>query len=430
MSDVAVNPPTVNATLKPGKKMTVAKTVVSPAFPPKSDIVFLADTTGSMSASLQNVKENAKRILELISASQPTAQFAVADYKDREHSWERDAYDYHVGQNLTENVSAAVTAINAWTASGGGDKPENQLLALYRLAIDAISWRANSTPIIVWFGDAPGHDDSPSLGQVIHALQSDTPQRKKIKVIAISVTSGVGSLGTQADDITRATDGTHLTNADPTTVADLMLESLQNLDITVSPKVVNSSPLVITFDQSEATVKSGEQVEFTETIELPADPNLTGKIKASCYVKFLDKFTGELLAESAVQNIGIDISAPITKELVVHGTDKWLDTGLDIAPRDEITITATGKWRNDGRERTYWVDANGFDTYKDPGSILPDVNFASLIGRLGESGAPFFVGSNFGPSSPGSGRLFLQMNDVKNNYFDNEGKLNVVVKVA
>lgn len=87
--------------------------------------------------------------------------------------------------------------------------------------------------------------------------------------------------------------------------------------------------------------------------------------------------------------------------MIVKDADVWLDTGLDMKSEDKITITATGNWKNDGKAETYEVTADGFDTYKNPAAILSDVNFASLIGRLGESGTPFFAGSSFGPSSPG-----------------------------
>jgi hypothetical protein len=116
-------------------------------------------------------------------------------------------------------------------------------------------------------------------------------------------------------------------------------------------------------------------------------------------------------------------------ELIVKATDIWLDTGLELKSGDQITITATGKWKNDGKSDTYEVTADGFDTYKDPAAILPEANFASLIGRVGESGTPFFVGSSFGPSSLDSGRLFLQMNDIVGSSADNEGELEVTVKI-
>ena len=47
----------------------------------------------------------------------------------------------------------------AWSVSGGSDIPEGQLFALQQIATDpAIGWRPGSKRILVWFGDAPGHD--------------------------------------------------------------------------------------------------------------------------------------------------------------------------------------------------------------------------------------------------------------------------------
>jgi hypothetical protein len=124
-----------------------------------------------------------------------------------------------------------------------------------------------------------------------------------------------------------------------------------------------------------------------------------------------------------------DANVSVTKELVVKGTDTWLDTGLDLKSGDQITITATDKWRNDRKAETIWVTGDGFGTYKHPDATLPDANFASLIGRFGDTGTPFFVGSNFGPSSPGEGRFFLQMNDIPGLFPDNEGELKVTIEI-
>ena len=61
--------------LAPGDSVTITKTVETPAIPPNPDIVFLADTTGSMGSSLANVKANAASILSQIKAA--TADRAV-----------------------------------------------------------------------------------------------------------------------------------------------------------------------------------------------------------------------------------------------------------------------------------------------------------------------------------------------------------------
>ena len=64
-----VDPPEVNAELLPGESMTVAKSVLTPPIPPKPDIYFMSDTTGSMGGSIAAVRTNADAILAAIAAA-------------------------------------------------------------------------------------------------------------------------------------------------------------------------------------------------------------------------------------------------------------------------------------------------------------------------------------------------------------------------
>ena len=119
--------------------------------------------------------------------------------------------------------------------------------------------------------------------------------------------------------------------------------------------------------------------------------------------------------------------APPKKTLKVKATDEWLDTGLDIKAGDQLIITAKGKWQVDGKSETIQVTADG---YGDPLPGTPfNGSFASLIGRIGNSGEPFLVGSNLNQPTPGAGRLFLQINDVIGTHGDNLGELEVTVEI-
>ena len=53
---VGVDPPEVNAELVPGESMTVAKSVLTPVIPPKPDVYFMSDTTGSMGGPIAAVR--------------------------------------------------------------------------------------------------------------------------------------------------------------------------------------------------------------------------------------------------------------------------------------------------------------------------------------------------------------------------------------
>ena len=77
-----VDPPTYTNSLNPGDSVTITKTVHTPIIPPKPDIIFLADTTGSMGPTLANVQANATAIMNTIRTAQSDSAFAAAQYKD------------------------------------------------------------------------------------------------------------------------------------------------------------------------------------------------------------------------------------------------------------------------------------------------------------------------------------------------------------
>jgi hypothetical protein len=157
---VTIQPVTNTLTLNPGDAFleTITVTIPKNAGPAKADIYFLADTTGSMSAILGAVQAGANNILGALSALGADLMFGVGNYKDFES---RDPYAFERQVSLTNAAPVVAGAINSWSAAGGGDIPEADLFGLDSLAVPpggSIGWRAGSKRIIVWFGDAPGHD--------------------------------------------------------------------------------------------------------------------------------------------------------------------------------------------------------------------------------------------------------------------------------
>ncbi|PRW45345.1 PEP-CTERM domain [Chlorella sorokiniana] len=119
-----------------------------------ADIYFLADNTGSMKDHIKAVADNAKLILDSLKTSIDDLYTGGGRYRDR-----KDAFVFENTANLAAGTIGAQNAINAWAASGGGDEPEGQLYALWKLATPgAYGWRSSATKVILWFGDAPGHN--------------------------------------------------------------------------------------------------------------------------------------------------------------------------------------------------------------------------------------------------------------------------------
>ena len=157
---ITIQPDSNILTLNPGETIdeTIMVTIPKNAGSTKADVYFLADTTGSMSGILNAVKTGANNILTTLSGLGIDMVFGVGNYKDFASG---DPFSFQHQVSPT-NVAATVTAaINTWSASGGGDFPEADLFALDSLAVapgGAIGWRTGSKRIVVWFGDAPGHD--------------------------------------------------------------------------------------------------------------------------------------------------------------------------------------------------------------------------------------------------------------------------------
>jgi hypothetical protein len=264
-----LSPANVVAAVRPGDVHDVAKTVTTPAIPPRPDVCFLADTTGSMGSAITNVAANATMIMNLVRAVQPDSQFCAAQYRDS-----GDIPEFQIDQNVTANTAAVQAAINTWAAGGGGDTPEGQLHGLTQLSTGA-DFRDGSTRIIVWFGDASGHDPSiggESLASTIAALTGED-----VKVIAINVDSGSGDgldLTGQATAIANATGGSFFPSATPGQVTNAIIAGLTNLPVTVSMTsdcaATTGGAISTTFLPASQTITSGGSAVFQETIHVSA----------------------------------------------------------------------------------------------------------------------------------------------------------------
>jgi hypothetical protein len=179
---------------------------------------------------------------------------------------------FAVDQTVTPTVAAVQTAINAWSAGGGGDTPEAQLNALTLMAGAAPGWRAApATHVIVWFGDNPGHDPDFNGDTQASTITALTTGGAGAPVLVIAVPVDTGGLGLdstgQATAITAATGGS-LQPANPATVAAAILAGLSALPVTVAMASDCTPPISTSFTPASQVVTSGTDAVFTETISV------------------------------------------------------------------------------------------------------------------------------------------------------------------
>lgn len=216
----SISPSSYSGDVSLGGSVTIQKTVTVTAGTPttsKVDVYFLADTTGSMGSVNAAVRAGASAILSGAAGLGDVA-FAVGEYKDI-----YDVYTYRLNQDMTTSQAAAQAGINMWGADGGDDTPEAQLSALEQAA-NGTAWRAGSTRILVWFGDAPGHD--PRAGST-EASATAALLAKGIEVEALNV--GYGGLDDygQATRITDATGGTLYNDINAGNIVDTISDAIE-----------------------------------------------------------------------------------------------------------------------------------------------------------------------------------------------------------
>jgi hypothetical protein len=305
-----VNPTTVDRNANPGASFTVPKVVNTPPIPPNPDVVLLVDTTGSMGGVIDNVQTNLQQVITDVRTAQPSAQFAVASYRDVGDGGEL----FRVRQNLTADASALQVAVNGLAAGGGDDVPEAWVNALFQVSDGAISYRPGSSRIVVLVGDAPSHDPSAShsLAQAVAALQADNA-----RVVAVNVAGGGGGLNStgQAQSVVAATGG-QLVDSAPGTVTAAILSGLRDLDVTVTPKATCDNGLSVSFDAASKTAQSGANIDFTETVTVAG--GATQGATLNCTVDFL--LNGVSGGPAFVEQIHVRVNDVTPPTVVVDDT--------------------------------------------------------------------------------------------------------------
>ena len=347
-----VDPAHVTGTLLPGASATISKTVHTSTIPPNPDLVFLADTTGSMGGAIGNVQANATNVMNTVIGAQPSSFFGAASYKD----FNCDATPYSVDAPLSSVTASTQAGINSWSAGGGCDLPEADLFGLEATA-NGFAWRPGSSRIIAWFGDAVGHDPTGPANGTTLATAIAALQAQNIRVIAVNVGDLDGL--SQASAITSATGGVLLDSGGDVSAA--ILAGLSNLPAEVSYSKVCTPGLDVSLSPSPQTVPSGDDAHFTETISV--DPSaLAGTY--SCTVTFL--INGVPAGPDFIEDISIDVPAPdlsITKTGPAATTEGNNVTYTLVAKNNGPT-TATGVTVSDP------VPANSTFVSASPGCAL------------------------------------------------------------
>ncbi|MGR8920938.1 MAG: vWA domain-containing protein [Gammaproteobacteria bacterium] len=130
--------------------------LATPATPPRIDVVFALDTTGSMSGLIHAAKEKIWSIATNMAQTDPAPaiRMGLVAYRDR-----GDAYVTRV-TDLSGDLDSIYAELMQLSAQGGGDGPESVNRALAD-AVEQMSWSDddNAYRVVFLVGDAPPHMD-------------------------------------------------------------------------------------------------------------------------------------------------------------------------------------------------------------------------------------------------------------------------------
>jgi hypothetical protein len=171
-ASASISPDTFEAELSPCESITVNKTVEIPELPPRGDVIFAFDLTGSMGGIINTAKSNATDIMDCVDALGVDVNYGVMSYMDYPHSYDSCGYSpsspygggsdyaYSLDQSVTSNRTAVNDSITALSLGWGGDGPQDYTRIFYESYADAdnISYRSGAKKILVNFGDNVPHD--------------------------------------------------------------------------------------------------------------------------------------------------------------------------------------------------------------------------------------------------------------------------------
>lgn len=179
-------------------KLPVARADVSK---PSLDVVFILDTTGSMSEEIESVKTTLKTVLAKLD---PSVQIRVGlvEYRDRSDTYVTKVYP------LTSDIKSLSTSIAGLSADGGGDTPEDVDSGL-SVAIGQMQWNSKAVGRLAFLiADAP-----PQLNyadSVPYGTSAKRAAEKGIKIFTVAA-SGMDAQGQAVfRQIAQVTGGTEM----------------------------------------------------------------------------------------------------------------------------------------------------------------------------------------------------------------------------
>lgn len=234
----------------------------APKYTGPVDVVFAVDTTGSMGGIIEDAKSYVRAFPADNDANLPDVRYGLVDYRDV-----GDDYVTRVDVQPTTDRAAFTSAVDGLYASGGGDW-EEAVFAAASTAMDT-DLRPKARKIVIFVGDAPGHDPDMYTGETLSQITSKAVNKK---VILSAVDYGYGI--TTFADMAAATGGAVINPYATTTATSRLADSLAS-----SAAAGNEEPKPAQLD--DQMVVDAPAAETTDTATTAAENPLLDAVLKS-----------------------------------------------------------------------------------------------------------------------------------------------------
>jgi hypothetical protein len=145
------------------------------------DILFVLDTTGSMSEEISRLKESILIINDNVNTLPVDVRFGMTAYRDRSDNYLTKVIPF------TSDIAQFQRTISRIDAGGGGDEPEDMQKAL-EVSMKEQTWRENGARLVFLIADAYAHLDYDNESDLL--TSSKSAREKGIKIFSV----GTGGL--------------------------------------------------------------------------------------------------------------------------------------------------------------------------------------------------------------------------------------------
>ncbi|MEJ2854020.1 MULTISPECIES: hypothetical protein [unclassified Saccharothrix] len=394
-----VHPRSVGGSTPLGGQFTTSATLRTPEVPARPEIMFLLDTTSSMTSTIVAVRANLGEAMRQIAEKEPLARFGIAAYQDASDG-EALRYQPATGMTTREEVKKVLEDEEQLQIGWGGDGPEDWFNALHRVTQDQVFTEPGTSRIVVVAGDNSSHNHPDRCGDYDgpNSCASDFPYWEEARIerelkdlgihlITVPVVIDDGDPSTpplpsqlnsreQASRLTAATGGVLTDGYLPDQIVAGIQHGISRLPVTVTPRAYCPDGVSVEFLPPTATVPGNTEVTFQEIVRLdPPEPGIAEVgDRHECRVEFL--FDGAQPTQPHNQTIRVTEVAGGNPTVVVNGDTVVSQNGTPVA----VPFTATAKTAED-EPLTPTCDAT-------PGQLFPvGVTTVTCTARDGTRGS-------------------------------------------